>query len=191
MPSRWYPLRAWDSRRPLQRQNPARQCRKKTAVSDAFMGYAWHLRHRGRLDRIVVDECHVVLTASEYRHKFAGLDCLRARDCQLVYLTATLPLPMELKLEEVLVLGTGYSRPSYVRDNSDRPNFAYGVEEYPPSMVQRQCIELMEETRAELGPDERAVLFTQTKPLCEAMANLLKCEPYHAGYASKVELMRM
>jgi superfamily II DNA helicase RecQ len=56
-----------------------------------FLSYARLLCSKGVLRRVVVDECHLIYTSSDWRPKLAGLKNLRLLPCPIVLLTATLP----------------------------------------------------------------------------------------------------
>ena len=100
----------------------------EAAVSDTFLTFASDLQVRGKLDRIVVDECHVVLTSAEYRRQLPDLDRIRAIPCQLILLTGTLPPCHEARLAETLLLGTQEHGLRYIRAMTDRSNVAYRVD---------------------------------------------------------------
>jgi superfamily II DNA helicase RecQ len=61
-----------------------------------FLNRLWWTR---RLDRIVIDECHVVLNSQrDFRPQMAQLGKLVQARTQMVWLTATLPPRMEAEL---------------------------------------------------------------------------------------------
>jgi len=91
------------------------------ACNDDFLTFAAHLQTQDRLDRIVVDECHVPLTAASYRRQLAYLYRLRAVPCPLVLLTGTLPPSMQTELEETFLLGSAAQGLRYIRALIDRP----------------------------------------------------------------------
>jgi superfamily II DNA helicase RecQ len=63
----------------------------KAAVGEAFGHYINHQRAMGRLEQIVVDECHVVLDSLDrFRSRMLALRNLVQAETQIVYLTATL-----------------------------------------------------------------------------------------------------
>ena len=64
----------------------------EAASGEDFLQWAAEIRTQGRLDRVVVDECHLTFTAAlEYRKKLRGLVLLRNLGCPFVFLTGTLP----------------------------------------------------------------------------------------------------
>jgi superfamily II DNA helicase RecQ len=68
----------------------------EAAVGEAFRQYINRQRAMGRLDRIVVDECYVVLDSLDrFRSRMLALRNLVRAETQIVYLTATLQLREE------------------------------------------------------------------------------------------------
>jgi superfamily II DNA helicase RecQ len=55
-----------------------------------FLGYARMLKAKGLLHRIVIDECHLVFTARNWREKLLAMKNLRLLGSPMVMLTATL-----------------------------------------------------------------------------------------------------
>lgn len=73
------------------RQAPLIIASAEATCSTEFQSYAQSLVGQNRLDRIVIDECHMTLTASEYQQSMSDLGGLRILATPFVYLTATLP----------------------------------------------------------------------------------------------------
>jgi len=65
------------------------------AAESSFLKYAMLLSGKKLLRRVVIDECHLVFTSSDWRPKLAQLRTLRVLTCPMVLLTATLPLVLE------------------------------------------------------------------------------------------------
>ena len=91
--------------------------------SKDFMKYARRLVAEQKLDRIVVDECHLTVVAAEYRPSIIELTAIRSLRTQFVYLTATLPPSMRAEFEERNYL----YHPTVIRAPSNRPNIFYMV----------------------------------------------------------------
>ena len=87
------------------------------------MKYARRLIAEQKLDRIVVDECHLTVVAAEYRPSIIELTAIRSLRTQFVYLTATLPPSMRAEFEERNYL----YYPTVIRALSNRPNIFYMV----------------------------------------------------------------
>jgi len=102
----------------------------KAATTD-FITYASMLRKRKLLRRVVVDECHLTFTASDYRPKLKQLGHLQVLRCPLILLTATLP-PVRLdELREVMHI----SNFRLIRMSTARPNIRYIVQRCPDKSV--------------------------------------------------------
>jgi superfamily II DNA helicase RecQ len=77
----------------------------EAAVSEAFRQYINRQRAIGRLDWIVVDECHVVLDSLDgFRSRMLALRNLVQAETQMVYLTATLRPRKEQQFIKVIGL---------------------------------------------------------------------------------------
>jgi superfamily II DNA helicase RecQ len=84
-----------------------------------FLGYARMLKAKGLLHWMVIDECHLVLTARHWRENLLVMKNLRLLGSLMVMLTATLPLLREGELEaSMLVCHATYIRASTVRLNA-------------------------------------------------------------------------
>lgn len=96
----------------------------EAAATSRFRAFAAQLAAKQELDRIVVDEAHLTVTASDYRPAMVDLALIRSVRTQFVYLTATLPPSMQegFELQNHLV------RPRVVRASTDRKNLFYCVE---------------------------------------------------------------
>jgi superfamily II DNA helicase RecQ len=88
-----------------------------------FISYAGTLHEKGLLQRVVVDECHLIFTSSDWRPKLAKLKNLRLLPCPIVLLTATLPPVREAELERAMLMEGA----KYIRASTVRPNIRYLV----------------------------------------------------------------
>ena len=95
----------------------------EAASSKDFVKYARRLIAEQKLDRIVIDECHLTVIAAEYRPSIVELIAIRSLRTQFVYLTATLPPSMRAEFEERNYL----HHPKVIRASSNRPNIFYIV----------------------------------------------------------------
>ena len=67
----------------------------EAAATSRFRAFAAQLAAQQELDRIVVDEAHLIVTASDYRLAMVDLALIHSVRTQFVYLTATLPPSMQ------------------------------------------------------------------------------------------------
>ncbi|KAH6975566.1 telomere-associated recQ-like helicase [Ilyonectria destructans] len=154
----------------------------ETACTNGFLEYANRLIDRQRLDRIVVDECHLTITASDYRRSMSQLAWhVRRIRTQTVWMTATLPPTYyELFLEHNKLV-----RPRVIWESTNRPNIRYIVrrERGPGSLLERatrlvqSCWERTDLFRSER---DRVILYCPTKELVAELADMLGCPSYTA-----------
>ena len=76
----------------------------ETAASQPFRNHMHILQKEGRLERIVLDECHLVLTSSHYRSGMMHLKRLMPVGANMLLLTATLPPSWEMELQTALLM---------------------------------------------------------------------------------------
>lgn len=94
----------WDSRRPY-RSVQIMFVTPEAAVGEAFRHYINRERSIGRLDRIVINECHSILDSLKgFRSRLLGLRQLLWVETQMVYLTATLRPKEEKQFLDVMGL---------------------------------------------------------------------------------------
>ena len=93
------------------------------AITLHFLAFLRQLHDVGRVDQLILDEAHLVLTASDYRKNLGLLGMLRQVTCPFVCLTATLLPYGELDLAQSLFL----SHLVIHRASSDQPNLGYCI----------------------------------------------------------------
>ena len=160
----------------------------ENAASAEFLTLMQCLHQTGRLDRIVLDEAHLLLTAMHYREQLSLLGTLRRFHCPFVCMTATLPPSSERDLGDLLQM----RRPETLRVSADRANLSYWVMGVgkPEGMTSRAWLiqaavdfaEQWEESRQAHGSARsRAILFVRQKAVAEEIGSKLACHIYHAG----------
>jgi Superfamily II DNA helicase len=96
----------------------------ETACTEEFLEYAQWLTLRQQLDRIIIDEAHLTITANIYRPSMEQLGWyIRNIKTQSVWLTATLP-PI---IQETFIEQNKLVRPTIIRVSTNRPNLQYIV----------------------------------------------------------------
>lgn len=94
----------------------------EAACTEGFLEYAHTLVRGQGLDRIVVDESQLTITASDYRPCMSQLGWyVRQIRTQTVWLTATLPPVMQ----EEFIEQNKLVRPTIIRESTNRPNIKY------------------------------------------------------------------
>lgn len=88
-----------------------------------FVSFARQLHAIGRLDRFVLDEAHLLLTAAHYRTNLPAIAGLRRLRCPFICMTGTLPPFGEAESRELLY----FTQSETLRASSDRANLKYRV----------------------------------------------------------------
>jgi superfamily II DNA helicase RecQ len=144
------------------------------AVSTQFITYASMLKKRKLLRRVVLDECHLTFTASDYRPKLKQLGHLQVLRCPIILLTATLP-PIRLdELREVMHI----SDFRLIRMSTARPNIRYMVRRCPDQSMLKVVKEMARLRR--LGQGERGIFYCTSRDGTEEVAQVLGCPYYHS-----------
>jgi superfamily II DNA or RNA helicase len=151
----------------------------EAACSQGFAEYAGRLELRQQLDRIIVDEAHLTLTASSYRRSMRALGWhVRQVRTQTVWLTATLPPALEAAFAERNLL----TRPRVVRASTNRANLRYRLERYDGGRqsLASAAADLARPYCAALGGSarDRLIIYCRTITLMEAVAAELGCLTY-------------
>ena len=173
----------------------------ETAVTPSFLAFLQQLQAHGRLDRIVLDEAHLVLTAAHYRTSLGLLGDLRRIHCPFIAVTATLPPVAQADFQSSLF----FTAPEIVRASSDRANLQYCVQTVAVTdisinislsrtgagqdtvLLDRANAVCMEDIRqwkavcTEALSPARGICFVRQKQLGLALAERLGCGFYHGG----------
>ena len=164
----------------------------EAACTKDFLQYTQALIQQQKLDRIVVDECHLTVTAVEYRSQIVDLTALRGLRTQFVYLTATLPPSMQAEFEERNYL----LRPTIIRASSNRPNIFYMVRKVNPqpgSLLEQGANEAQDAWRSPYLDHSRdkIILYVRTRQDAKDLSDLLACNAYSAESGSVEEKQQM
>lgn len=156
----------------------------EAAATADFLEYAQQLAARHRLDRIVLDECHLTVTAEDYRRSFAALAEVRVVRTQFVYLSATLPP----SIWDAFLDRNHLQDPLVVRASANRPNIAYSVERAPPRTdFLQQVADRALAIRERIPSPGKLVVYAATVAGAQRLAGLLGCDAYtsHSGTAEE------
>jgi superfamily II DNA helicase RecQ len=156
------------------------------AGSPSFLQYALLLNEKKALRRVVIDECHLVITSSHWRPKLARLRDLRLLSCPVTLLTATLPPALEEAFsQDMLVSGA-----TYIRASTVRPNIRYFVSWCARGKAIETAVAMCQRRRRALRDGKKGVIYCHTKAECERLAEALRCPYYHAGVADRADQLQ-
>lgn len=164
---------AWDWRRPPEDATIVLVTPESagTANFEAFVARAVVTK---RLDRIVVDECHVMLDAS-FRLAMQKLDALTGIGAPLLLLTATLPPTLEGRLWEAM---SWRAAPQLFRQPTVRANQRYSVISGPRETATQALVD---------GEPGKVVVYVNSRDSAESMAERLDARFFHAKMAPEVK----
>jgi superfamily II DNA helicase RecQ len=171
--------------------------------SGQFLSYAALLARQGVLRRVVVDECHVAITADSWRTALRRLKDVRLLPCQQVLLTATLPPSIEAQFRETMLMpGATVLR----AETTQRVGDCYAVvqcQRYAElrAMAVRLARTLMDEARClpsaplpllqEAESAAKGIIYCRSTALCEEIAGALGCPAYFAEMkGSRAEVLQ-
>ena len=180
----------WNGRRPHEWASVV-LVTPEAAVGESFGHFVNRQRAMGRLDRIVVDECHIVLDSGPgggWRSRMLGLRGLIKAEAQIVYLTATLRPADEAEFERLVGLPAGGVNGKggvvWFRSATTRGNIRYQVlrydsrEEEEEDIVARLVEEKKERYKEKGG---KIVVYYDTMRKTEQYAKRLEGLCYHRG----------
>lgn len=152
----------------------------ESSRSDDFIRFINRLRGQERLDRIVIDECHVVLNEQrDFRPRLQELGELNKAQVPMVMLTATLP-----PTEEDRFMRRMWLRPSDVqvfRAITTRRNIQYQTYRIPGRTSGDQEADLLrfiDHARASLADHEKLVVYSSRIEDCQSLAVSIGCAAY-------------
>ena len=180
----------WDSQRPPDAASIV-LVTPESAVSVSFRTFLNRLRNAQRLDRIYIDECHVVLNDSEtYRKELQQLGELIGAETRLVLLTATLPPSKESKLWSRM-----HFKPDEVhmlRASTSRANVRYQVISDPNNKKEGQTeflLQLVQRKRRQ-WTGGKILVYCNSIGQCDMVAARSGCAAYHSRAKDKVETLQ-
>jgi superfamily II DNA helicase RecQ len=186
---------AWESRRPPDAASIV-LVTPESAVSPDFQTFLNRLRWMRRLDRIVIDECHVVLNSQcDFRPQMAQLGKLVQARTQMVWLTAMLPPSMEdelcrrMKHDQTAV--------TIYQAQTSRPNVAYrvwrpmltGVGRGPYQWIESEAVVAFIQDWIRQAAGGKVIIYANIIRQVTTMAWVLGCEAYYSDQLDKARVL--
>ncbi|KAI0568547.1 ATP-dependent DNA helicase recQ, partial [Pyrenophora tritici-repentis] len=163
----------------------------ESAVGEEFATFLNRLRATRQLDRIIIDECHIVLNRQyTFRKQMQQLGKLVAVETQMVMLTATLPPSEEDELFRRMHFERGQVR--MFRAPTARSNIAYRVvrieKERKRGEVEASVLEMVRQKVAKYKTG-KIVVYGNSVPKVKGLAEKLKCHAYHHHAVGKASML--
>jgi superfamily II DNA helicase RecQ len=168
----------WDSRRPHETASIV-LVTPESAVTKTFSTYINRLRSTYQLDRVVMDESHVVLDSGpEFRPKLRTLGAeMIQMGTQLIFLTATLP-PRD---EEEFFHAMNIPKESVYmfRAATARPNIRYQVHEVGEQPIIEAICRLVKEKLEQYPAPGKIIVYGGSVDQTQDIGEALECPVYH------------
>lgn len=179
----------WDGRRPPYWASIV-LVTPESAVTKAFGRFIDEKRTLRQLDRIVLDECHVLTESSaDWRPQFLKLTEMTEKGTQVVYLTATLPPTREPAFFEAA--GLDVRDVTIHRDRTTRVNIEYRVQEYARDTLDDTLVRLVDAKRKQYPAAAQIIVYCRSIPETKRFGVLLGCTAYYREVGTSEEKARM
>lgn len=144
----------------------------------AFTSFIQRQKLLRRLDRIIIDECHVIFDSSEkFRPKIRDLNQLPRFETQLIYLTATLPVKTEAQWFSLM--GIDRNRTQIIRTPTTRPNIQYSVVNILNSELYSELQDLITSLQEKYTHTGIIIVYCGSIKITKKVAEVLNCPGYY------------
>jgi superfamily II DNA/RNA helicase len=171
------PCAEWDGKRPPYHARII-LATPESAVTPAFGRFIEEKKRSHQLERIVIDECHMILESTDqWRPKVRQLKEMAGKGVQVLYLTATLPPSEEAAFHEAI--GVPEREMFTLRDRTVRPNTAYAVIGYEKKEEDEEVRQLVEEKLDQYPEPGQVIVYCRKVEQAKRLAVVLGCSVYH------------
>ena len=188
---------AWESRCPPDDASIVLVTPESTEHPD-FHSFVNRLRVQQRLDRIVVDECHVVLSdQTDFRPAMHRLGHLTQTRTQMVYLTATLPPTEEARFfpriqhpPDTVRMFRGRTSRGNIRYLVWRPPMPVETPRGSSAWLETAVVQRFIQHQVQQAQPGKVVIYAPIVSQVTAMARLLGCPAYYSGQPDRVGVLQ-
>jgi len=154
-------------------------------LHQTFLEFVAGLHQAGQLKRIVIDECHTLVTESKFRSAIANTFHLRAVPVPMIFTTATLPPSIIDEFEDTMALKDSPIR--YIRASSFRSNIKVKVVRCGNGKGITTALQLAKQRVESLKTGEKVVIFCRSRSKAEMLggSSLLNCPMYYGGMSDE------
>jgi superfamily II DNA helicase RecQ len=160
----------------------------ETAVSSSFQLSLMSLHAEIKLDRIIFNECHLIVTAANYRYKMHELKKLRLITTQFVFLSATLSVSVLQEMNKMLFLSNNV----VIRASTVRHNISYSVKRMTLSTLEEQFSEVLDfllEEKNQYTKDDRVLIYVMNIALANRLSKYLSYQVLHRDVEDKESVL--
>jgi len=143
-----------------------------------------------KLDRIIFDECHLLITSSSYRSIMYRIKEILLYKTQFVFLSGTVPLYIERRLKEVLLL----PKLSTIRGTTTRTNIAYVTKQYNSIVEAQQFLEIQRYIQdfsfMFSSAEDKVLIFCPFVSKIKSLSQFLNCPSYYSKLDNKEQVLK-
>ena len=157
----------------------------ETSLTKDFQSYLSRLRTFKQLDRIIIDECHIILNNNlNFRKQLGRLGELIDFKSQLILLTATLPPRYQSDLLNKLYIQE--SEVKIYRSPSNRVNIRYSVR------LEQSIDQILEfiQQKSNQYSNDRLIIYTRTRDMANSLSKRLKWLVYYSNNPQRDQTLR-
>jgi superfamily II DNA helicase RecQ len=152
----------------------------KSIISSNFISLVKDLINNNKLDKIIFDECHLLITSSSYRSIMFQVKNLLLFNIQLIFLTETLPISFEQELINSLYL----NEIVIIRAPCFKYNISYRVQNYISYKEEDKIQEIQNyiinfKGNEFITKNDKVIIFCSSKNEVELMSDFLNCCKYY------------
>ncbi|KAL5344194.1 hypothetical protein ACLOAV_010842 [Pseudogymnoascus australis] len=161
----------------------------EAVCTESFLEYAHLLVNRQQLDRVVIDECHLTITANDYHKCMSQLGWyVRQVKTQTVWLTATLPPSMQ----DDFIEHNKLVRPRINRESTNRPNIKYMISRHTGATTLVEVSAKLVQTywpRTQIfnHARDKIIMYCQSRDDVGKLGEILGCPTYTSKSGTEEE----
>jgi len=160
-------------------------------LDSSFIFLIQRLINEDRLDRIIIDECHLLITSRSYRSIMYRIKEIFKYKVQFVLLSGTVPLYIEDQLQEEFPI----SSLSIIRGPTSRANISYNLRQYRSNEREEQFLEVKEYIEAYSlrfsGFEDKILIFCPSVAKVQALGRFLNYPIYYSSLDNKEEVLQL
>jgi hypothetical protein len=142
-----------------------------------------------KIDRIIIDECHLVITSSNYRSIMFRVKELISLQVQFVFLSGTVPLYIEQALRDVF----HFEELAIIRGITMRENIVYKSRQYSSNIEDQQFLEIQDYVAKAfacfLTSKDKVLIFALSIKKIKDLSEFLNCPCYYSTLEDKEDVL--
>ena len=160
-------------------------------LDSSFIFLIQRLINEDRLDRIIIDECHLLITSRSYRSIMYRIKEIFKYKVQFVLLSGTVPLYIEDKLKEEFPI----SSLTIIRGPTSRLDISYNLRQLRSTQVEEQFLEVKEYIESSFSLlssiKDKILIFCPSIAKVQALGKFLGYPCYYSSLENKEEVLRL